>query len=133
VPGERRARHLREHASDEFVATADELERTRTDAFGCRTHGCGEARDRRHVLGARAKLALLSPAVQERFERERAAHEQRPGALRAAELVRGDRHSVDGDPRPHTVTERDRERRRGLHRIRVHEGTAGPREGGEPG
>ena len=59
-----------------------------------------------HVLGAAALASLLAPAAQQRLERDVAADDQRPGACRAAELVRGDRDQVAAGDEPRQVEPR---------------------------
>ena len=52
---------------------------------------------RGHVLDAAAPRALLRATEHERREPQTAPHEERAGALRAAELVRGDRAEVGAE------------------------------------
>ena len=70
-----------------------------------------------NVGGAGAKPLLLPAAFGERLDRDAAAHDERAGAFRPAELVRRDRHqlrrlrrAVDGEPghRLHRIGVQDR-------------------------
>src|SRR6476469_3559866 len=71
--------------------------------------GGGEAGDRGGVDGAAADVALLAPTVHQRGDVDLAAYDERADAVRAADLVAGQRERVDP-----AGTEVDRDRADGL-------------------
>ena len=81
---------------------------------GGETERGGEADGAGDVLGAGAAVALLRAADDLRGERRAASHVQRADALRAVDLVRGDREQVDAERIDVEV-----ERAGGLHGVGV--------------
>ena len=89
------------HAGEDAVARADRAARrgaaSAASRAGRSSRRDAEAGDRRDVLGAGAPVALLPAAGHLRHEPRAAANPQRAGALRAAELVAGERQQVDAE------------------------------------
>ncbi len=77
-------------------------------------HGRREPGDRRGVEGARAHVALLTPAVEDGNRVDAARQQQRSHAHRAADLVPGQGERLDA-----RLRERDGQLPHGLHRVGV--------------
>ena len=93
------------HAAQDARPRADRAARATRAASARELRAARAARrrpagDRRHVLGARAAVALVLAAGDDRQQARAALDPQRAGALRAVELVRRQRQQVDAE-RPH--------------------------------
>ena len=83
---------------------------------------------RRDVLGARAAVALLAAAGDERLQADAAADPQRAGALGPAELVGRNRQQVDAER-----ADAHRQLARGLHGVGVEQRPVAAGDGGQVG
>ena len=112
--------------ADEVVAQAADRGRPLRRLLHRQLDGGGQADDRGRVERARAHVALLEAAVQQRHDRHFPAEQQHARAVRAAELVPGERERVD--PGRGEIHREDPD---GLHGVGVDRHAVPVRDGGQ--
>ncbi len=122
------ARHRRQDARLQPIAQRGETRPFGVDLAPGDLGGDAESDQRRHVLGARAAIALLAAAGHEGQHAHAALDPQRARAFRTVELVRGDRQQIDAER-----ADIDRQLAGGLHRIGMKQRAALVRHRGELG